>query len=261
MNTLIKKYSILSALIFFHYNLQAHFLDVITSIFNSKTINVGYVYIKGVIMDSEELYFRLHKMGVDNAIDAILLVVDSNGTSAQHGHRLSNLVKNITAHKPIVACTIVEALSGGYNIVSACSWIISQPTSNIGGIGTTYKIPKKDDFIHFGSGKFKCIRYKADGVLEEDCAEYHQQRVNQLGELFCKVVSENRKLSFEFIKDLESAYFTGPEALEIGLIDQLGYMEDAIHKIAELVGAKNNRAYTKVNLVDLEHKVLAEYDL
>lgn len=185
----------------------------------------------------------------------IVLVIDNGGGSGPRYSALYDLIKQITAIKPVVGLVIGNALSGGYQVASATNHIIASAGSNIGSIGVIYELEKitdtrkvseptnsiegKVDMEVFVAGEYKAI-YSSYHPLSENQRNYLNESLAKSYNYLLDTVSEARQISRETYKDwAEGKIFLGTEALELGLIDELGTFFNAEEKVLELIKQKN----------------------
>jgi protease-4 len=207
---------------------------------------VGVVSITGVIDDSEYYTKQLTKYFKDHSIKAILIKMDSPGGAAGSGEAIFNeIIALKNAHKkPIITLVENTCASGGYYIACASDHIIAPATSLIGSIGATfpsiffvhlrefltqYKIGYKP--LYAGAYK-NCIDPLSDTTPEQEALL--QGLLNDCYESFAQAVAKSRKLSLNAKETWANGkIFTGRQAKEIGLIDEVGSSYNAIRMIKE----------------------------
>jgi len=179
----------------------------------------------------------LKKLADDDDIKAVVLRVNSPGGSAYASEQIWHQVMNIKSKKPIVVSMGGYAASGGYYISCAADWIVAEPTSLTGSIGIFGMFPdaselmndklglnvatvKTNEFADIG-GYYRPFNEKESALL--------QGYINRGYELFTKRCADGRGLSQDSIKVIgEGRVWTGVHAKKLGLVDQLGSLEDAI---------------------------------
>ncbi len=215
---------------------------------------VAVIRVDGVLVSGRSTAFDTSLAASDNVIDeinqakqdagvkAIVLMVNSPGGSVTASDLIYRALKN--AGKPVVVMMGETAASGGYYISMASQWIVANPTSLTGSIGVISEFPNASgllqkvgvDFVVITSGPRKDIGSPYREMTEAERA-YWQAIVDEAYEGFVAVVAEGRHKTAEEIKPLaDGGVYTGREALKLGLIDQLGYDDDAVAKAAELGG-------------------------
>lgn len=215
----------------------------------SPKASVAVLPIKGMISDSNRYAQYLHKFFKDPSIKAILLKIDSPGGAAGSAeavhHELMRLKHAPEYPKKPVICLIENmCASGAYYIASASDYIISPATAVVGSIGAT--LPsifffQFKDFLaqhHIGykpmaAGTFKnSIDPLSDMTPEQE--RMIQGLLDDTYNSFASDVAKNRKLSMN-TKDswANGRLFTGKQAKDLRLIDEIGSAYDAIRIIKE----------------------------
>ena len=179
----------------------------------------------------------LEKLANDDDVKAVVLRVNSPGGSAYASEQIWHQVMNIKSKKPIIVSMGGYAASGGYYISCAADWIVAEPTTLTGSIGIFGMFPeasellndklglhastvKTNEFADLGS-RFKPMSDKEKAVM--------QGYINRGYELFTKRCADGRKMKQDDIKKIaEGRVWTGVHAKKIGLVDQLGSLDDAI---------------------------------
>lgn len=179
----------------------------------------------------------LHKIAENDDIKAVVLRINSGGGSAYASEQIWNQVMKIKAKKPIIVSMGGLAASGGYYISCAADWIIAEPTTLTGSIGIFATFPDASELlndkigVHFQSVKTNQFADFGDFARPMNSAEQVllQKYVNRGYELFTKRCADGRNMTIDEIKAIaEGRVWTGIHAKEIGLVDQLGTLDDAI---------------------------------
>ena len=206
------------------------------------TGTVAVIEVKGYILTDEdadyytELLLRAYR---DDWVKAVVLVVDSFGGSADYVEQVYFNAKQVKQKKPLVALA-VNALSGGYYVCAAADYIYAHPTSLIGSIGVIATAPPllvpSERVLETGAYKhtgFSRLQFFSD--------------LNRALESFVSAVEEGRGPRLKATREelLEARVYLGREALELGLIDQLGSLQHAIDEAARRAGLLS---YTVVKL-------------
>lgn len=179
----------------------------------------------------------LKKLAEDDDVKAVVLRVNSGGGSAYASEQIWNQVMNIKSEKPIIVSMGGMAASGGYYISCAADWIVAEPTTLTGSIGIFGMFPEASELlneklgIHFQS--VKTNKYSDFGDISRPMNTGEQAMlqgyINRGYELFTKRCADGRKMKQDKIKAIaEGRVWTGVHAKQIGLVDQLGGLEDAI---------------------------------
>ena len=166
-----------------------------------------------------------------------MLRVNSGGGSAYASEQIWHQVMNIKSKKPIVVSMGGMAASGGYYISCAADYIFAEPTTLTGSIGIFGMIPEVSELvtekIGLHSETVKTNKFADFGDLTRPMNENEkavmQASVNRGYELFTKRCADGRGMEQDSIKAVaEGRVWTGLHALELGLVDQLGGLDDAI---------------------------------
>jgi protease IV len=192
---------------------------------------------------SDEIIERLESIRNNKAIKGILLRINSPGGTVGSVQEIYQKIKELRqAGKKIVVSMGDVAASGGYYIACGSDVIFANPGTLTGSIGVIMegmdatglldKVGVKFNTIK--SGRYKDIMspYKN---MSDDERKILQGVIDDSYSQFLKAVAESRKLSLSALSTLaDGRVFTGKQARDLGLIDQLGNYESAIHTLGEL---------------------------
>jgi len=183
----------------------------------------------------------LEKLADDDDVKAVVLRVNSPGGSAYASEQIWHQVMNIKSKKPIIVSMGGLAASGGYYISCAADWIVAEPTTLTGSIGIFGQFPDATELLNNKLGvHFSTVKTNEHADFGElgrpmnasECALL-QGYINRGYELFTKRCADGRKMKQDDIKKIaEGRVWTGVHAKQIGLVDQLGDLDDAI-KVAK----------------------------
>jgi protease-4 len=148
--------------------------------------------------------------------------------------------------KPVVVAMSSLGASGAYYAACAADWIVANPTTFTGSIGVIIQSLNYEglfdkvglDAVVFKSGKFKDMLSGSRPISEDERA-YVEGMVKQVYERFLGIVAFSRGLEADKLRDTfaDGRILTGQDAKEAGLVDQLGYIEDAYDKARALANA------------------------
>ena len=203
----------------------------------------------------QELVSHLRRAEKDDHIKAVLLKVSSPGGTVTASdiiyHELS-AYKARTGTKMVVSMVSVAA-SGGYYVSLPADWIMAHPTTVTGSIGVILSRPGVSGFMeklglsmHVNiSGDRKDMGSPFRPPTEADEAIF-QQLIDEMAARFLGLVDKHRDIKPEHKTRIASAQiFSANEAREVGLVDEIGYLTDAIDKAKSLAGlAKDARVVT-----------------
>jgi len=205
---------------------------------------VALVSIEGPIMDSMDVVKEIKEHAKDRSIKAIILRIDSPGGAVGPSQEIYDEVKKASGEKHIVVSMGSIAASGGYYIASPADMIFANPGTLTGSIGVIMEIPNLEGLmtkIGVRTEVIKSGRHKdmasAFRKMEKEDRELLQGVLDNVHEQFIRAVAEGRKLSVDGIRPIaDGRIFTGEQAKGLKLVDELGTLEDAIGKAAELAG-------------------------
>jgi protease IV len=221
--------------------------------------------INGVIRGSDEkdsskvrtLCTELVKAGEDPNVKAVLLDINTPGGEVAASDSIRHALEEFKkSGKPVVAYFDALAASGGYYIGSGADWIVCHPQSFTGSIGVIIQAPNYEKLFEktglkmytFKSGKLKDMLNGARSINPEE-TKYTQTLVDDTYETFLQLVARSRKLDPEKLRNgiADGRVLLGTEALKEGLVDQNGYIEDAISKARQAAGAAYKVEQIKIN--------------
>ncbi|MEY8562574.1 signal peptide peptidase SppA [Eggerthellaceae bacterium 3-80] len=206
-------------------------------------INIdGTIGYDGSTSSPEGLKEQLDIASDNPHIKAVVLRVNSGGGEATAGEEMSTYVRDFD--KPVVVSSASLNASAAYEISSQSDYIFTAKTTSIGAIGTAMQITDMSglmdklgiDVDTITSSESKDSSYGYRPLTDEE-REYYQSMVDQINATFIEAVAEGRDMSIEEVQNLANGMtFTGMEAVENGLADEIGTREDALDKAAELAG-------------------------
>ncbi len=185
---------------------------------------------------------QLERAREDGAVKAVVLQVESPGGSVAACQEI--LLEMEQLEKPVVVSFGTVAASGGYFISATADRIVALPGTLTGSIGVISQIPNIKGLYEklgiemevFTAGKYKDM-YAGVRELTPEERELLQQMTDHLYDQFVQVVAEGRGLSEEKVRTLATGQlYTGEQALDLGLVDELGGLTTAIDLAASLAG-------------------------
>ncbi|MDA1231800.1 MAG: signal peptide peptidase SppA, partial [Planctomycetota bacterium] len=193
-------------------------------------------------ISSDKIVPLIEKLGKDENVKAIVLRVDSPGGSALASDLIWRALGS--TNKPVVASMGDTAASGGYYISMGAESIFAEPGTLTGSIGVLGgKIALDGLMKKFGVTTSVIQRGKNSGVMSTTTAfsdserETMQQMLNDVYEQFTRKAAVGRKMDYAKLESLaRGRVYTGRQAKDIGLVDQLGTLADAIAHTRTLVG-------------------------
>lgn len=203
---------------------------------------VGVVEVTGEIDSSRETIEDILSFREDNSIKAVVLRIDSPGGGVGPSQEIHEEVKKLAAIKPVVASMGSVAASGGYYMAVPAVRIFANPGTLTGSIGvimefTSYqqlleKVGLKNHVVK--SGEHKDIGSPTRPMSEND-RKILQGVIDDVHQQFIAAVAEGRKMEPARVGKLaDGRIFTGRQAVEAGLVDSLGNLQDSIEAAAKL---------------------------
>lgn len=185
----------------------------------------------------------------DDNVKAVVIRVNSGGGDAYASEQIWHQVSMLKQKKPVVISMGDYAASGAYYMSAPASWIVAQPNTLTGSIGIFAAIPDMSGLVTQKLGvKFdevKTNRHTTFGNImarpfsAEETAIL-QAYVNRGYQLFRKRVADGRRMPTEAVEKIaQGRVWLGNDALKIKLVDQLGSLDDAVHKAAQLAKVKS----------------------
>ncbi len=229
------------------------------------------------LIQPKSIATELKKLQEDEDVKAVVFRVNSPGGSASASEQILNAVVELNKVKPVIVSMGTYAASGGYYISAGATSIIAEPTTITGSIGIFGLFPTGEElakkmgltFEEVGTNKFSTMGGKGFGIpfivsalsrgLTEEEAQKLQDYIERGYDLFLTRCSEGRNMTKEEIDAIgQGRVWTGSQALEIGLVDQLGSLKDAIELAAEKVGIEKYSTVRYPKEKDFMEKMMEE---
>ncbi len=207
---------------------------------------VGLIRVEGVILDSQWTVGELKKFGDNPTVKAIVLRIDSPGGGVVPSQEIYDEVKRVRSkhNKAVVASMGNVAASGGYYIAAATDRIFANPGTLTGSIGVVMETANIEGLLNklgvegvvVKSGRFKDVGSPLRKMSDEERALL-QTVMNDVHYQFIQAVAEGRSMEVADVTPLaDGRIFTGRQAKDAKLVDELGTLEDAIRLAADLGG-------------------------
>lgn len=202
--------------------------------------------------NAESLVEQLQWAAESDKVKGVLLRIDSPGGSALASDLIWARVRALANQKPVVAIMEGVAASGGYYIASAADKIVASPLTLTGSIGVIGLVPSfqrfadKWDLGFHSQGHTKRLGLIDVGKpLTREDKEILQDQTDQAYRLFLERISEARGLAVEDIhKVAQGRVWLGKEALEFGLVDDLGGWTSALAMVKQKAGLNPDLEYS-----------------
>ena len=218
---------------------------------------IGIVYAEGQIIDGEgddttiggeSLSKAIRAARNDKKVKAIVMRVNSPGGSAMASEVIRREVELAAKEKPVIVSMGNYAASGGYWISSSSDYIFADPNTLTGSIGVFGTVPNLKGFMNDKLGltfdEVKTNENSDFGSLTKPLSPYQlkmmQKHVTETYDDFITLVSETRNLRKTFVDSIgQGRVWSGSDAIKIGLVDELGGIEQAIAFAAEKAGLES----------------------
>ncbi len=193
-------------------------------------------------INSKKVIRDLRKLREDKTIKAVVLRVNSPGGSAYGSEQIWNEVVKMKAEKPVIVSMGDYAASGGYYISCAADCIVANPTTLTGSIGIFGMIPNMGKLLNDKLGlDFDVVKTNKMADMGNLTRPYNseekaimQNMVNNGYKLFVKRCADGRGMTTEAIEKIaEGRVWTGNDAKELGLVDELGGLDKALEIAAQ----------------------------
>ncbi|MEP3373203.1 MAG: signal peptide peptidase SppA [Maribacter dokdonensis] len=231
-------------------------LDDYVKYSNKKTLKSGDDKIAVVFAQGEIFYGEggpniigqgiineaLIKAREDDKVKAIVLRVNSPGGSALTSDIIWREVELAKKVKPVIVSMGNVAASGGYYIAAGANKIFAEPTTITGSIGVFGTVPNLTELAdnvginaeQVGTNK-NAVEYSLFEPMQESFKNQVQESIEETYETFLQRVSQGRGMTMAQVDSVaQGRVWSGTEALEIGLVDELGNLDDAISAAAEM---------------------------
>ncbi|MDF9828728.1 signal peptide peptidase SppA [Parabacteroides sp. PF5-6] len=206
----------------------------------------------GAMIRPKDVATELKKLQDDEDVKAVVFRVNSPGGSASASEHIWNAVVELNAVKPVIVSMGQYAASGGYYISCGATSIVAEPTTLTGSIGIFGLVPDGTElaqkmglsFDEVGTNKFSTFGGRSFGIpflvdaysraLNEEEAALMQMNIERGYDLFITRCADGRGMTKTEIDAIgQGRVWTGAQAKEIGLVDELGGIKEAIKLAAE----------------------------
>jgi protease-4 len=203
---------------------------------------------------SQDFNDTLDEIQKDDDIKAVIMRVNSPGGSAFASDLIWHKVQDLKAKKPVIVTMSNVAASGGYYISMGATRIIAQPGTITGSIGVVGGKPNLANLYHkLGVNKTSISKGRYTGLFSEttdfsaDQKKVIEDMMKRTYDDFVNKAAQGRKKSYAEINDVaQGRVWTGAHAKEVGLVDELGGMSEAIADTKQLIGLQKT---DKVQLI------------
>lgn len=217
---------------------------------------IAVIYAEGEIVDGEAMegvagdrFAKIiQAVRNDKDVKAVVLRVNSPGGSVLASEKIKAQIDSLSRNIPVIASYGDYAASGGYWISAGCDYIYANESTLTGSIGVFSMIPDLkntiNDKLHVNITSVNSNKhadmYDMMRPLDKQETAMMQATVEQIYDRFTQIVAEGRDMTVSDVDEIaQGRVWTGAQALEIGLVDAIGTIEDAIIHAALLVDEKN----------------------
>ena len=225
---------------------------------------VGLVEVRDEIVTSDDAVRQLNKYRDNSSVKAIVVRVESPGGGVAASQEIHQAILRAGEKKPVVCSMGEVAASGGYYVACGCDSIVANAGTLTGSIGVLMEYPVIDGLIRKIGVRFEVIKAgknKDIGSIARPLTPGErallQAMLDDVHQQFIEAVYESRRIPMETLrKYTDGRVFSGRQALELGLVDRIGTLDDAI----DLAGAMGGIKGTPRIIRERKHK-RSLYDL
>ncbi len=206
---------------------------------------VAVVEVSGQISSSRSVVAQLRRWSEAGNVPVILLRVDSPGGGVAASQEIHEEILRVREKgKKVVASMGTVAASGGLYIAVACDTIVANPGTLTGSIGVIFQYPTFERLLDKVGVRYETVKsgpYKDVGNLSRDMSPldsaHLQSIIDDTYDQFVEAVAEGRGLTKDEVRSFaDGRIFTGRQAKELHIIDELGDYHDALDIAAEMAG-------------------------
>ncbi len=260
----------LALLGFFSFTLMLFLLlrGSVVSVTEPSADKIGIVNIQGVISTPEKALEALRQLRDNEQVKAIVLRIDSPGGAVGASQEIFQEARKLNKLKPVVASLGNIAASGGYYSAVGARYIVSNPGTITGSIGVIMKLPNVRglmDKLGIKTTVIKSGRLKDLASITRDLTPEERQVLksvmDDIHQQFIQAVAESRKIPVEKVASIsDGRIFSGRQAKELHLVDELGSFSTALDRAAALGGIKGKweLLYPKKDRISVIRDILEE---
>jgi protease-4 len=194
------------------------------------------------VISARKITRLLDHLKDDNSVKAVVLRINSPGGAVVASDEIYRKVREVRKIKPVVTSMGDSAASGGYYIAAGTDKIVANPATITGSIGVIAEFPKLTGLyekVGVEMRTFKSGTYKDIGSMNRDVTGQESEILTKLiqedYDQFVQAIVDGRKMEEAKVRQLaDGRIYTGKQAKENGLIDELGTFDDAVKIAGEL---------------------------
>jgi protease-4 len=205
---------------------------------------IGVIEVLGPIMSSDDLNRHIIEFRDNKSVKAVILRIDSPGGAVGPSQEIYSEILKLQKKKPVVVSMGSVTASGGYYIAAPAERLFANPGTITGSIGVIMSFPNYEGLMEkvgvssvvVKSGQFKDIGSGSRPFSDAE-RKLMQSLIDDVHAQFVEAVILGREMPAEVARELaDGRIFSGRQALEVGLIDELGGFQDAVAYTAKLAG-------------------------
>jgi len=226
---------------------------------------IAVIQVDGMILDTEEIVAFIERVRKNSAFKGAVLRINSPGGAVGPSQELYAAVKRLNKYKPVVASLSTVAASGGYYVALGAHGIIAGPSSLTASIGVRMQVPNFEGLMRtIGISETTLTTGELKGAgsswrdMKPEEESYFQALITDMYEEFISTVVRERQLSPEQARVVaDGRAMTGRQALEAGLVDELGDFHAAVNKTKKLAGMEAGDKVTLVRGPDKRKRLIS----
>lgn len=207
---------------------------------------VGIVELTGNITSSRDIIHSLKRFRENSSIKAIVIRIDSPGGAVGPAQEIFREIRKTVKTKKVIASMGTVAASGGYYVAAGADGIVANPGTITGSIGVIMGFANFQELLRkigmvpvvIKSGQYKDIGSPVREMTKDERGIL-QNLSNRIHRQFIVDIAKGRGMDLSKVEGIaDGRIFTGEEAKNLGLIDRLGNLEDAIEWAGRMGGIK-----------------------
>ncbi|MGE0931896.1 signal peptide peptidase SppA [Peijinzhouia sedimentorum] len=217
------------------------------------------------IIASDSFNEEIRKLRDDNSVKAVVLRINSPGGSALASDAMWREIELLKEKKPVITSMSDYAASGGYYMAMGTDYIMAEPTTITGSIGVfglwfnaerllNDKLGVNTDYV--STGRYSNFLSLSKPMTEEE-RQIMQKGVERTYATFTNKAAEGRDMQIEDLLAVASGrVWSGAQAVDNGLVDELGGLDDAVKKAAEMAEVEEYRVLVFPPKVDFIQELI-----
>ncbi len=205
---------------------------------------IAKVGVQGIIQDKKEVIDQISNLNKNNKVKGLIVIINSPGGTYVGSKELYDSIKILSKKIPTVVYMREMATSGGYLVSLSADKIYGSEGTITGSVGVILQTADISDLLEklginpiiVKSGKFKSVPNPAEEI-EKDELDYLENIIKDMQEDFLDLVKKNRNISSSVLDLIsDGRIFTGNQAKDLNLIDEVGSEQDALKWLKEKAG-------------------------